>query len=202
MIDLRDVSLLDFLPESIASDPEIIALSLAIDPELRDVGAAIIEAVILPRIAQIDDPILNELAWAFRLNRLQIWDDATTEGKRALLVNIFAIRKKSGTRFAVRRVFDLMSVTGIVVEWFEDIIDLGGPEPVTPLPYTYRLRLFADDTGITRAQLLQINELTRRFAPTRSRLREFAVESDSRAALTLQPATTVGRHTTIQFGGP
>lgn len=194
MIDLRDatLSLLDFLPESIASDPEIIALSLAIDPELRSVGTAIIEAVILPRIAELNDAILDELAWAFRLNRLQIWDDATTEGKRALLVNIFAIRKKSGTRFAVRRVFDLLSVVGKVIEWWEE----------AAAPYTYRLRLFVDQVDITLSQLVQIGELTHRFAPTRAQLSEFAVESSRTANLLTYSAVTVGRHTEISFGGP
>jgi phage tail P2-like protein len=194
MIDLRDatLSLLDFLPESIKSDPEIIALSLAIDPELRSVGAAIIEAVILPRISQLDDPILDELAWAFRLNRLQIWDDATTEGKRALLANVFAIRKKSGTRFSVRRVFDLLSVVGSVVEWWEE----------GAAPYTYRLRLFVDLIGITLSQLVQIGELTHRFAPTRAKLSEFAVESDRTAEVFSGAALTVGRQTEIAFGGP
>lgn len=192
MIDIRSASLLDFVPESIASDPEIIALSLAIDPELRDIGAAIIEATILPRIAQLDDPILNELAWAFDLNSLQIWDSATTEGKRALLVNIFAIRKKSGTRFAVRRVFDLMSVTGIVVEWWEE----------SAPAHTYRLRLFVDEVGITLSQILQISELTYRFARAAEKLSEFAIESDRPAPLGLYAVPMTGRHVTIQFGGP
>lgn len=191
-IDIRDASLIDFLPESIASDPEIIALSLAIDPELRAVGAAIIEATILPRIAQLDDPILDELAWAFRLDQLQLWDTATTQGKRDLLVNIFAIRKKSGTRFAVRRIFDVMEVDGIVVEWWEE----------GAAAYTYRLRLFVDEVGITDAQLFQIGELTHRFAPARAQLSEFAVESDRTAPARLYPAVTIGRHTTIAFGGP
>lgn len=192
MISLVDtgLSLVDFLPESIASDPEIIALSVAIDPELRGVGAAIIEAIILPRIAELDDPILDELAWAFRLNRLQIWDEATTEGKRTLLVNIFAIRKKSGTRFSVRRVFDLLSVVGNVIEWFEE----------GAAAYTYRLRLIVQDVGLTRAQFMQIGELVRRFAPTRTKLSEFAAERDSTASVFPYVAVTVGRHTTI--GGP
>jgi phage tail P2-like protein len=192
MIDLRDASLIDFLPESISSDPEIIALSLAIDPELRAVGAAIIEAVILPRIAELEDPILNELAWAFNLNSLQLWDSATTQGKRDLLVNIFAIRKKSGTRFAVRRVFDLMSVDGEVVEWWEE----------AAAAYTYRIRLFVDEVGITLSQQLQIDELTHRFAPARAQLSEFGIESDRTATLALHASLTVGRHVTIAYGGP
>lgn len=192
MIDLRDASLLDFLPESISSDPDIIALSLAIDPELRDVGGAIVEAVILPRIASLSEEIINELAWAFDLNSLQLWDSATLDGKRALLVNIFAIRKKSGTKFAVRRVFDLMSVVGRVIEWWEE----------GAAAYTYRIRLFVDLVGITRDQILQISELTHRFEPTRCGLREFAIESDRDAPLYIYPVLTIGYHTTIPFGGP
>jgi phage tail P2-like protein len=192
MIDLRDASLLDFVPESIASDPDIIALSLAIDPELRDVGAAIIEAVILPRISALGEPILNELAWAFRFNRLQIWDEASVEKKRALLVNVFAIRKKSGTRFAVRRALDLTEVDGVLVEWWEE----------GAAPHTYRLRLFAGDVGITRLQLIEIGELVRRFARTSQKLREFAVEASPSGPVYPYPAVTVGRHTTITFGVP
>ncbi len=194
MIDLRDptLSLLDFCPDSIKSDPEIIALSQAIDLELRAVSQAIIEAVILPRISELPASIIEELGWAFRLNRLQIWDSATPAGKKALLVNIFAIRKKSGTRFSVRRVFDLMSVTGEVVEWFEE----------AAAPYTYRLRLFVTTVGITLEQMLQIAELTHRFAPTRCQLSEFGIEMDATAPTIACSALTVGRHVTIAYGGP
>lgn len=191
-IDLRDASLLDFVPESIASDEEIIALSLAIDPELRDVGAAIVEAIIMPRISEQPEDVLDALAWGFRLNELQLWDSATVEGKRALLVNIFAIRKKSGTRFAVRRIFDLLSVTGQVVEWFEE----GGPA------FSYRLVILVTDVGVTAEQLGQIPELTHRFEPARAWLREIAVQSNQEGSLFLYPALTVGRHVTIPFGGP
>ncbi len=191
-IDLRDASLLDFVPEVIASDLEVIAISLAIDPELQSVGAAIIEANILPRISEQPEWVLDELAWAFRLNQLQIWDTATIEGKRALLVNIFEVLKKSGTRFAVRRVFDLMSVVGEVVEWFEE----------AAAPYTYRLRLFVDEIGITLEQQLQISELTHRFESARSQLTEFAVESDRSAPMPVYAAVTTGRHVTISFGAP
>jgi len=186
-----DLSIIDFLPESIADDPEVLAIARALDPELREVAASIIEATILPRIADVPEDILNELAWAFNLNSLQIWDDATIDGKRALLANIFAIRKKSGTRFSVRRVFTLLSVVGEVIEWWEE----------DAAPYTYRIRITIDDVGITRSQWIQMAELTHRFAPTRSRLRELAGQSDRRAPLFIYPAPQSGRLTTIGFGG-
>jgi len=194
MISLLDenLSLVDFLPDVIKSDPEVIALSRAVDPQLREVIAEVIEVAILPRIADVPERLLDEVAWAMRLNELQIWDAATVAGKRALLVNIFAIRKKSGTRFAVRRVFDLLSVVGQVVEWFEEGAD----------PHTYRMRIFVDQVGVTRDQLIQAVELIIRFGRTSSRLRELAVESNRTATLYHAPTLTVGRHVTIEFGGP
>jgi phage tail P2-like protein len=196
MIDLRDtyLTLLDFVPESIITDSEIVALSVAIDPELRSVGASIIEAVILPNIGQLPEPILDELAWAFRLNELQLWDDADIDGKRALLVNIFAIRKKSGTRFAVRRIFDLLSVIGTLTEWWE--------EDTPTFPFTYKIQITATDVAIVFATLLQISELTHRFAPARAALAELSVAGESRAPVVLYPALMVGRDVTIPFGGP
>ena len=191
-LDLRGISLLDLVPESIASDPEVIAMAAALDPELQAVSEAIIGVVILPNIAELDESILNELGWAFRLNELQLWDSATVEGKRALLVNIFAIRKKSGTRFAVRRIFDLVSVVGMLIEWWEE----------GAAPFSYRLLITVGDVGITAAQLSQTQELTYRFAPARAWLREIGVETNRQGPLLLYPALTVGQHITIPFGGP
>jgi phage tail P2-like protein len=191
-LDIREASILDFLPSSIASDPEIIALSRAIDPELRDVATESIAAAILPRLADVPERVLDEVAWGMRLNELQIWDSATISGKQTLLANIFAIRKKSGTVFAVRRVFDLLSVVGVVVEWFEE-----GAQP-----HTYRLRIFVDQVGITLAQLTQATELVQRFARRSQKLREFAVESSRTAPALIYPVPATGRHVTIPFGGP
>lgn len=188
MIDIRDASLIDFLPESIASDPEIIAISLAIDPELRSVGAAIIEATILPRIASVDEAVLEELAWAFRLNRLQVWDVASAAGKRAVLTNIFELRKKSGTRFAVRRALDLIGAVAVgveheIIEWFEE----------GAAAYTYRVRFTVADEGLTLFQQQAAAELTHRFEPTRAELSEMAWQRNSDIdPLWMYPATSAG----------
>lgn len=192
MIDLRNVSLLDFVPESIKFDPDIIALSLSLDPELRDVGAAIIEALILPRISELDEPVLNEIAWACRFNELHVWDLLSVAGKRNLLAGVFDLRRRSGTKYAVRRIFDALFFVAKVIEWFEE----------GETPYTYRIRVFLDEVGIDLDQEIAITEWVHRFGRSSAKLRELAVESDRRAPLIIHPAVTVGRHTTIAFGGP
>lgn len=193
MIDLRSARLLDFVPESIAEDPEIVAMSLAIDPEVQEVAAAIVEAVVLARIDELSEAVCDEVAWDHRLNELQLWDDATLAGKRALLRNVFAIRKKSGTRFAVRRIFDLLNLVGTVIEWWEEAAP----------PNTYRLRVaVVGDPGISLRTILQIPELLHRFARASQQLTELGVEADQRGPLNPYPALTVGHHTTIGFGAP
>lgn len=190
-LDLRTLSLVDLLPPAIASDEDIIALSLALDPELRAVSAAIEEAIIWPNVDNLPEAVLDVLAWDCRLNELQIWDDATLAGKRALLKNIFAIRKKSGTRYAVRRIFDLLSVVGELIEWWQE----GASHD------TYRIRLHVEgDPGLTLHQLQQIPELLARFARTSQSLSELAVESNTPAPLALGCVPCVGVHMVIGFG--
>lgn len=203
-IDLRDddLTLLDFVPESIKSDPEIVALSHAIDPELRAVAESVIEANILPRIDDLPEWVLDELAWAFNLDTLMAWSaldgagqpvNAPIEGKRAILRNIFDLRKRAGTRYAVRRVFDLLGVTGRLLEWFVDT----GP------PYTYRLELTVDENPLTAIQTQAVVELAKRFAPVRSRMRAFTIVSERGGGpVTLRAASTGGHFVTIPFGGP
>lgn len=199
MTDVRDASLVDFLPSAIAAETDIVALSLAIDPELRGVGADIVEALVLPNIAQLGDDVLNELAWAMRLDELQVWDTATVEGKRALLADIFVLRKKSGTRYALRRLFSLIEVLAHITEWWE--------ESPPAAAYTYRISLEVPppplggtSPGLLLAQMIQVSEVILRFTPTRCQLSELSVESNEPGPLFLAAAPVHGRHVTIGFG--
>lgn len=196
-LDIRTASLVEFLPESIAADEEILALSLALDPELRAVGAAIVEAIILPRLDVyptesdgITTRVLDEIAWSMRLNELWLWDDATPAAKRAILTGILKLRKKSGTRYAVRRMFELLSVDADIVEWWEEV-----PSPADP--YTYRVTLNAGEEPLTLRQLQQIPTLTRRFAPTRSYLWKLSIAIARTAPVVVYPALTSGMLITI-----
>lgn len=193
MIDLRAASLVDFLPESLAAEVDVVALSLALDPELQAVAAALVEAVIWPNIDNLPEWVLNELAWSMRFDELQQWDEATLAGKKALLHGVFAWRKKSGTKYALGRIFALLQVEGRIIEWFEE----GGQ------PFTYRMRVTVTPTspGISLHQLQQFPEWIERFGRTSTGMSELSVEADSTAPLDLYPVLTVGRLVEIGFGG-
>jgi phage tail P2-like protein len=192
MIDIRTASLIDSVPESIRDESEIVALSAAIDTELRAVSVATAEANIWSRIEAQPVAVLDEIAWSMRLNELLIWDHTTLAKKRALLTRIFMVRKKSGTPFTLKRVLDLIENRYAITEWWQE----------NATPHTYRLRIFADEIGITRSTLISVPEIVRRFARASQKLSELAVEVDSPGTLFMYPALTVGTHTTIRFGAP
>ncbi len=191
MIDLRSASILDFVPESIADDPEVIAISLALDPELQDVAAHLIDIIIMPRIDQQPVEVLDAIGWSMRLTELAIWDTATVDAKRALLKNIFAVRKKSGTPWSLRRAFDIVQVTATIIEWWQE-----GAQP-----NTYRIEIDGSG-GVTREQLVDLMELVRRFARTSQKLAQTAIEANSTGQVFPYPALTSGHFVTIPFGGP
>src|SRR3990167_1256412 len=116
MIDLRSASLVDFLPESIASDPDILAITRAIDPETQEISSAIVEAVILARLNEQPETVLDAIAWSMHLHTLAAWSTATITGKRRFLAWILDLRRRSGTPYALRRSFDLMQVVATIVE--------------------------------------------------------------------------------------
>jgi phage tail P2-like protein len=202
-IDIRSptLSLLDFLPSSIKSEPEIVAMSKALDPEIRAVVAAIAEANILPRIDDQPEWVLDELAWAFKIDELLVWsalDEHGNEvkpsvaGKRRMINGIVGKQRKAGTRWSVRKALELIAAAATLTEWWEE----GG------LPYTYKVKIHADEDDVNKTQLLAVRELMGRYAPLRSRMSELAVESDRAATLRVYPAATIGRHVTIGFGAP
>ena len=81
-----------------------------------------------------------------------------------------------------------LQVTAQIVEWWEE----------SAAPYTYRLRLIVTGgPGLTLAHFLALDELVRRFTPTRAQLSELAAEADSAGPVLLYPALTVGNFTEI-----
>jgi len=188
MIEIGGVSLLDLLPESIADDAEVRAISLALDPEVRAVAAALWQAVVWPALDDAAEPVLDEVARGLGLQELQLWDLASIDGKRAILRGCMAWRKRSGTLYALRHAVELLEVEGKIVEWWEE----------SAAPFTYRLRLVVTGgPGLTLKHFLALDELVRRFTPTRAQLSELAAEADSSGRVLLYPALTVAHFTEI-----
>lgn len=189
MTDLRSAELLDVVPESIADDSDVVAMAQALDPEIRSVADHIIDTIILPRINEQPVEVLDAIAWSMRFNELSAWETADLTGKRALLANVLAMRKGSGTRWSVRRMLLLLRLSASVIEWWQ--------ETPAAAPYTYKVRVDASDAGVPLAALLQIPELVRRFDSTRNQLSQLGIELQRSTTLLLRPALTSGVISTI-----
>jgi phage tail P2-like protein len=196
VIELGEASLFDVLPGYVGTDEDMIAICVALDPELREVSAVIAEAIILPNIDALPEWVCNELGWAMRLDELQVWDMATVEGKRAILRGALKWRRASGTKGAVAKVFGLTQTDGRIIEWFEE-------DPAYANPFTFRMRITvtAATPSLTLAQLRVIPEWVRRFGRPSAQLAELAVEVEIAGPLDIRPVLTSGWLIDISFGG-
>ena len=160
MIDLRSARLIDFVPESIASDPEVVALCAALDPQMQAVSSAIVEAIILPRIAELEEPVLDAVAWGFKLDRLRVWDVATVAQKRTLLGRALYYLRRSGTPAAIRWVLSCFPWPASFVEWFTEA---GANQ-------TWRIAIGHNGSELTLEQLAALEEMVHRFGRTGAHL--------------------------------
>lgn len=134
MVDLEHLSLLDITPHSIASDSQVSAMMQALDPELQSVSRDIREALIISRVDELSEPVLDLLAWQWHVDFYEP-DKLPIATKRRLVKSAIASHRKKGTRWAVEQV--LMDITGfkpVVHEWFE----IGLP------PYTFAVAVNID----------------------------------------------------------
>jgi len=162
MIDLRTARLIDFVPESIAGDPEVVALCAALDPQHQAVSSAIVETIILARIADLDEPVLDAVAWGFKLDRLRAWDLATVAQKRLLLAGAVFYLRRSGTPAAIRWVLRCFPWATQLIEWYAE----GAANQ------TWRLIINHNGSEVSRDQVVALEELVHRFGRTAAHLEE------------------------------
>jgi phage tail P2-like protein len=114
---IYEISLLDIMPQSLLSDPLVKALAQALDPELQAISADIVQCVILPRIDELSEGLLDLLAWQMHIDWYD--PDADIEVKRKLVKSAFIIHRRRGTPSAIEDVIQTLFGDGYVQEWFE-----------------------------------------------------------------------------------
>lgn len=134
---LNDVTLLDFMPESLKHDAKIIALCESLQPELTDLQALLPYAKIYGNIDNLPESILQYMAWENGVYGAEWFIAGTLDKRRELVKNSFLLNKLRGTRWAVERIFEVLGWRVEIKEWFEEGAD----------PYTFRVSLL-DITGI------------------------------------------------------
>ena len=116
------------LPPVLRNDRRMMALGQVVAEELSDRMSEIEKAAIYPRIDELDEALLDILAYDFKVDWYGY--DYPLETKRALLKSSFYIHRHLGTKGAVEAAIQSMYPKSIVEEWF-DYVEGGNP-------YTFR----------------------------------------------------------------
>lgn len=125
---LYDFSLMDLLPESLTSDIQIRACIEGLDEELRKLSRDVKETLILSRINELPEDVIDLLAWQFAIPFYQpVGLDLST--KRKLVKNAIEDHRIRGTPAAVEKLFADVFDGAVVKEWWE----FGGN------PYEFRI---------------------------------------------------------------
>lgn len=132
MLELKDDSLQQILPSSIASDKTVQDIAKAISAKLQHINRQTELILLLPRLDELSEALVDELAWQYHVDFYDY--QADIEKKRALVRNAIAWHRYKGTPAAVEEVCTAVFQSARVFEWW-----LYGGEP-----YHFQVRLIEE----------------------------------------------------------
>lgn len=116
--DIESISLLDILPNSILTDPQIAAAAKTLDVELQSVTRATVETLHLPRLDVLPEVVVDLLAWQWHVDFYEpLGMDIDT--KRRLVKESIAWHRMKGTPAAIEAVASSAFDNTAVKEWYE-----------------------------------------------------------------------------------
>lgn len=115
--DLHELTMQEILPGSIAQDAAVQGIAAASDPELQAATRDIREALILARIDELPEAVVDILAWQFHVDLYE--PGLPLDVKRALVKGSIPWHRKKGTKWAVLRALEGFGLEATIAEWFE-----------------------------------------------------------------------------------
>ena len=132
MLKLQDESLQQILPPSIAYDKTVQNIVQAINEKLLLIDRQTELILLLPRLDELSETLVDELAWQYHVDFYDYTADI--DKKRALVRNAIAWHRYKGTPAAVEEVCTAVFKSARVFEWFQ----YGGE------PYHFQVRLIEE----------------------------------------------------------
>lgn len=117
MVNIYAVQLQDLLPESLKQDPDIVGIAEAITQELQAISQETIKCVLLSRINDLSEPVLDGLAWHFHVDFYDTSLGVTQ--KRELVKNSLPWHKRKGTPAVIEELVTSVFSESKVQEWFQ-----------------------------------------------------------------------------------
>lgn len=157
-------NLLASLPVALRQDKSMLALADSLADMLAARPEEISRTLIYPRIDQLDEGLLDILAYDFKVDW---WDaDYSLDEKRRTLKSSWSVHKTLGTKAAVETALRAVYENAKVVEWFE----YGGE------PYHFRLDLDVRDGSFDPIKHRQVMQRVAFYKNLRSWLDAVAYE--------------------------
>ena len=149
MLKIDDKAITATLPSSINHDEQVLAAANAIEERLREVSFKADLLLLLPRLDELSEALVDELAWQYHVD---FYDHkADIFKKRALVKNAIAWHRYKGTPAAVEEVCSAAFKTAAVFENWE----YGGE------PYHFQVRLIEEeipDQSVIDALIRAVND--------------------------------------------
>lgn len=134
--------------------------------------------------------VLPWLAWAFSVDE---WDqDWSDPQKRAVIQQSISVHRRKGTIGAVLEAVQALGIEAQVLEWHKQL-------PVGD-PYTFQLRLDAQQNPITLQHLIKLVDVVNSAKNLRSHLTQIRVGATSRAGPVVAVVALVGSEITVKPG--
>ena len=182
--DLQSVSLIDILPPNLLADKQIYAAARALDDELQKITAATRNALLLPRLDELSEEVIDLLAWQWHVDFYE--PSMSIETKRQLVRESIAWHRIKGTKAAVEKMTQTVFKGGVVTEWFE----YGGE------PYHFRIDLLTAP-NITQDDTARLLAVVNAAKNVRSVLDELRFRREAQNDVYYASAPTI--HTTYEI---
>lgn len=132
---IQDIKLIELLPENLRYDPDIKAAAEAIDLGFLSLAEEVNNIIIIPRVDEVSEDLLDHLACFFHVDFYDLTFDVDT--KRKLIKDSVYLHQIKGTPLAVEILIQSLFGDGEVSEWFEY-----GDSP-------YRFRVITSNESVT-----------------------------------------------------
>ncbi|WMI72140.1 phage tail protein I [Aminobacterium sp. MB27-C1] len=172
---MASAGLKDLIPASIAIDSQVKSATLALDDQLADINSHLIQTIILPRVDELSQEVLDLLLWEFHITLDEGAGLAVSvEEKRDLVKRAVEIHRLKGTKAALLRIFEMLSMRGVISEWYE----YGGE------PYKFKVEILElSERGLDEQTYVLLERLIDEYKNVRSWLDELNVYLTVRGAV-------------------
>lgn len=114
---LNETEISKILPSSLQADKNVVCASKAVTDSVNKVTAETVNELIMSRIDELPEPVVNLLAWQLHVDTYS--EDLDIAQKRKLVKNAIKDHKYKGTSWAVKSVVEVLLNYAKVEEWFE-----------------------------------------------------------------------------------